>query len=95
MSRWPYWPIPSCALDRIVLVEFWIVLERQHHLKLENLIINQVRVQQAADRRARGGLGKPETFKFLGFTFICGRSRQGRFVLKRNTRSDRMRATLK
>jgi hypothetical protein len=71
------------VLDRIVLVELWIVLERQHHLKLENLIINQVRVQQAADRRARRGLGKPETFKFLGFTFICGRSRQGRFVLKR------------
>jgi RNA-directed DNA polymerase len=48
----------------------------------------------AADRRARRGLGKPETFKFLGFTFICGRSRQGRFVLKRKTRSDRMRARL-
>ena len=31
----------------------------------------------AADQRARRGLGKPETFKFLGFTFICGRSRQG------------------
>ena len=49
----------------------------------------------AADRRARRGLGKPETFKFLGFTFICGQSRQGRFLLKRKTRSDRMRARLK
>jgi hypothetical protein len=47
MSRWPYWPSPSCALDRMVLFELWIVLERQHHLKLENLIITQVRVQQA------------------------------------------------
>ena len=28
----------------------------------------------AADRRKRRGLGKPETFKFLGFTFICGKS---------------------
>jgi RNA-directed DNA polymerase len=28
----------------------------------------------AAGRRARRGLGKPETFKFLGFTFICGQS---------------------
>jgi group II intron reverse transcriptase/maturase len=27
----------------------------------------------AAERRARRGLGKPETFTFLGFTFICGR----------------------
>jgi len=49
----------------------------------------------AADRRARRGLGKPETFKFLGFTFICGRSRQGRFLLKRKSRGDRMRAKLK
>jgi RNA-directed DNA polymerase len=29
----------------------------------------------AAERRARRGLGKPETFTFLGFTFICGKSR--------------------
>ena len=30
----------------------------------------------AADRRAQHGLGKPESFNFLGFTFICGKSRQ-------------------
>ena len=28
--------------------------------------------RHAAARRARRGLGKPETFNFLGFTFICG-----------------------
>ena len=28
----------------------------------------------AARRRARRGLGKPETFNFLGFTYICSRS---------------------
>jgi hypothetical protein len=33
-------------------------------------------------RRERRGLGKPETFNFLGFTFICGKSRQGRFLLQ-------------
>src|SRR3954449_8567669 len=49
----------------------------------------------AAVKRARRGLGKPETFAFLGFTFICGRSRQGRFLLCRKTRRDRMRAKLK
>jgi hypothetical protein len=48
----------------------------------------------AADQRARRGLGIPETFNFLGFTFICGRSRRGRFALKRKSRGDRMRATL-
>ena len=49
----------------------------------------------AADRRAQRGLGKPETFKFLGFIFICGQSRQERFLLKRKSRGDRMRAKLK
>lgn len=47
----------------------------------------------AANRRARG-LGKPETFNFLGFTHICGRSRRGGFLLKRKSRRDRMRAKL-
>jgi group II intron reverse transcriptase/maturase len=48
----------------------------------------------AADRERRG-LGKPETFNFLGFTFICGRSRRGSFLLKRKSRRDRVRAKLK
>jgi len=47
----------------------------------------------AANRRQRG-LGKPETFNFLGFTFICGTSRRGRFLIKRKSRRDRMRAKL-
>ena len=49
----------------------------------------------AAARRQRRGLGKPETFTFLGFTFICGKSRRGAFLLLRKTRGDRMRARLK
>jgi RNA-directed DNA polymerase len=48
----------------------------------------------AKDRKSRG-LGKPETFNFLGFTHICGRSRRGAFQLKRQTRRDRMRARLR
>jgi len=48
----------------------------------------------AATNRGKRGLGKPETFSFLGFTFICGKSRQGRFLLKRKTRRDRMRTKL-
>ena len=31
----------------------------------------------AAERRKRRGLGKPETFNFLGLTFICSKSRAG------------------
>jgi RNA-directed DNA polymerase len=48
----------------------------------------------SADRRAQRGLGKPETFKFLGFLFICGRTRTGKFQLRRRSRRDRMRAKL-
>jgi len=49
----------------------------------------------AATNRSRRGLGKPETFDFLGFTHICGRSRRGLFQLKRKSRRDRMRAKLR
>ena len=49
----------------------------------------------AAERRKRRGLGKPETFNFLGFTFICGKTRAGKFQIKRKTRRDRMRAKLR
>ena len=49
----------------------------------------------AEERRRRGGLGKPETFNFLGFTFICSKTRAGKFQIKRKTRRDRMRAKLK
>jgi group II intron reverse transcriptase/maturase len=49
----------------------------------------------AAANRERRGLGKPETFTFLGFTFICGKSSTGQFHIQRKTRGDRMRATLR
>jgi RNA-directed DNA polymerase len=51
--------------------------------------------RQATTRRARRGLGKPDTFNFLGFTLICGKSRRGHFLLMRKTRRDRMRAKLR
>jgi len=47
----------------------------------------------AADRKVHG-LGKPETFNFLGLIHICAKSRQGKFLIKRKSRSDRVRAKL-
>jgi hypothetical protein len=38
----------------------------------------------AAQTRARCGQGKSETFDFLGFTFICGKTRAGRLLVIRN-----------
>ena len=50
----------------------------------------------AAERRKKRGEGKPETFNFLGFTHICGRSRgQGYFTIYRKTIGERMAAKLK
>jgi len=49
----------------------------------------------AAERRERRGQDKPETFTFLGFVLICGKSSRGRFLVLRKTRRDRMRVTLK
>ena len=37
----------------------------------------------ASERRQRRGLGKPETFNFLGFTFICGKTRAEHFRFNR------------
>jgi RNA-directed DNA polymerase len=51
--------------------------------------------RHAATNRKGRGLGKPEVFDFLGFTHICGRSRKGRFQLRRQSRRDRLRAKLR
>jgi RNA-directed DNA polymerase len=51
--------------------------------------------RHAARNRVARGLGKPETFDFLGFTHICGKTRAGRFGLRRITISKRLRAKLR
>ena len=48
----------------------------------------------AAESRRRAGTGKPETFNFLGFTHICGKKRNGRFTVVRQTIRGRMQAKL-
>ncbi|MBI3676220.1 MAG: group II intron reverse transcriptase/maturase [Proteobacteria bacterium] len=50
--------------------------------------------RHAADEHDKGGPGKADTFDFLGFTFICAKSRRGGFLLKRKSRRDRVRAKL-
>ena len=49
----------------------------------------------AAQQRAERGLGKPETFDFLGFTHLCGKTKDGRFAVRRRTIKKRMAAKLK
>ena len=50
--------------------------------------------RHAAETRTRRGEGKPDTFNFLGFTHICGRTRHGRFTVLRQTMRTRMQAKL-
>jgi RNA-directed DNA polymerase len=48
----------------------------------------------AEQQRLERGEGKPDTFDFLGFTHICGKSRDGSFRLLRLTSKKRIRARL-
>jgi transposase len=63
------------------------------------LLVEQIKAAEAVGREQRG-LGRRETFNFLGFTMICGKSRRGKFLLWRlvrfaaQPRRDRLQAKL-
>jgi hypothetical protein len=44
--------------------------------------------RRAAVNRKKRGVSRPDTFAFLGFTFICSKSRRRSFQLQRKTRRD-------
>ena len=48
----------------------------------------------AERRRKERGLGRPETFDFLGFTHCCAKTLKGKFKILRLTVKKRMRVTL-
>ena len=50
--------------------------------------------RKAAVNRKQRGEGKPETFGFLGFTHICGKTRKGKFALLRKTMREKMQRKL-
>ena len=45
--------------------------------------------------RQQRGERHPETFTFLGFTHYCGWTRDGRFIVKHKTQSQRLTRKLK
>jgi group II intron reverse transcriptase/maturase len=49
----------------------------------------------AAQQRRERGLGRPETFQFLGFTHYCATTKDGRFAVRRRTIAKRMAAKLR
>jgi group II intron reverse transcriptase/maturase len=49
----------------------------------------------AIERRRERGVGKPETFDFLGLTHCCSSDRKGRFIVRRHTMRSRIGGKLK
>jgi len=45
----------------------------------------------AEGNRKERGEGKPEKFDFLGFTHICGKTREGKFIVKRITSKKKLK----
>ena len=85
--------------DKTEAERFWSELkERMKKFDLE-LHPEKTRLLEfgryAAERRQRRGEGRPETFNFLGLTHICGKTRNGRFTVLRQTIRTRMLAKLK
>jgi group II intron reverse transcriptase/maturase len=74
--------------------------ELAERLKKFNLELHNEKTQliefgrYAATNRTQRGEGKPETFNFLGFSHICGKTRQGNFCVLRQTMKKRMQAKL-
>lgn len=85
--------------DKTEAERFWSELkERMKKFDLE-LHPEKTRLLEfgryATERRQRRGEGRPETFNFLGFTHICGKTRNGSFTVIRQTIRKRMLAKLK
>jgi RNA-directed DNA polymerase len=69
---------------------------RQFALELHPDKTRLRRFGRLAFRDWQSGRGdKPETFNFLGFTHMCGKSRKGKFLLTRRTMRRRMEAKLR
>jgi RNA-directed DNA polymerase len=70
----------------------------RHRLLKFNLELNEAKTRliefgrYAAENRHKRGEGKPESFNFLGFTHLCGRKRNGKFVVLRHTMRKRLRS---
>jgi group II intron reverse transcriptase/maturase len=69
---------------------------RKFGLELHPTKTRLIEFGRFADRdRKKRGQGKPETFDFLGFTHVCGTTKEGRFTVKRQTMRKRLHAKVK
>lgn len=69
---------------------------KEHKLKLHPKKTRLIEFGRfAAKNREERNQGKPDTFDFLGFTHICGKTRRGTFRIRRQTSRKRLRRKLK
>jgi group II intron reverse transcriptase/maturase len=77
---------------------YWLLISR---LKKFNLEVEKSKTKIimfgrfAEENSKREGKNRAEAFDFLGFTHYCGRSRNGRFRVKRKTSKKKFRAKVK
>jgi group II intron reverse transcriptase/maturase len=80
------------------VVEFRRRLEermREHHLELHPEKTRILRFGSFAQKDCHlDGNKKPETFDFLGFTHVCGKSLRGKFCLGRRTSKKKLKAKM-
>jgi len=57
--------------------------------------IADMRAKYYADLDSKRGEGKPESFNFLGFTHICGKTKKGKFTVLRQTMRKKWQAKMK
>src|SRR5215469_18967544 len=79
----------------------WLLAELRDRLSEFGLSVHEGKTRLiefgrfAAGSRSAAGQRRPETFSFLGFTHYCGKTRSGKFVVKRKTQVKRMVRKLK
>lgn len=64
------------------------------NLELNDEKTRLIKFGRFADKRDKPGGGKPATFTFLGFTHICGKTRNGRFCVLRRSAAKKIRSKL-
>ena len=90
--------IVTCFEHREDAERFLVAM--QERMKRFHLELNMEKTQlmefgrKSPQARGERAPGKPQTFDFLGFTHYCGRTKGGRFVVKRQTAHKKMRAKL-
>ena len=88
-----------CFQDKEDALKFHKALQARLNKFNLQLVLNKTKIIEfgrfARKNRKAKGLGKPETFSFLGFTHYCDKSRNGKFRVKRKTEAKKFKSKIK